>query len=170
MLGYPLRFCSGGAWPKIITLADICKPLLCARCGSHEYDMHFLHPYPIRMQILLLSPMFKWRNQDLGGLISLPEVTQIISMGTKSLMPVGHSDSRDRLNVSVHLQAHMCTGLGWGSDESGEYFACLTFVLNCAEISVTLWKKTKYVYRYKMNCIYHPFLSHSYRYQTRFSV
>lgn len=114
MLGYPLRFCSGGAWPKIITLADICKPLLCARCGSHEYDMHFLHPYPIRMQILLLSPMFKWRNQDLGGLISLPEVTQIISMGTKSLMPVGHSDSRDRLNVSVHLQAHMCTGLGVG--------------------------------------------------------
>ena len=55
---------------------------------------------------------------------------------------------------------HTCAqGWGWGSDESGEDFACLTFVLNCAGISVTLWKKTKYVYRYSQNELYLPSLS-----------
>ena len=122
MLGYPLRFCSGGAWPKIIILAAICKPLLCARCGSHEYDMHFLtSSLPNKDANTIIIPHVQMKKPRLGGLISLPEVTQIISMGTKSLMPVGHSGSRVtnlswslRLNVSVHWQAHMCTGLGAG--------------------------------------------------------
>ena len=114
MLGYPLGFCSGGAWPKIIILADICKPLLCARCGSHKYDMHFLtSSLPNKDANTIIIPHVQKKKPRLGGLISLPEVTQIVSMGTKSLTPVGHSGPRDRLNVSVCWRAP-CSGLGAG--------------------------------------------------------
>lgn len=77
--------------------------------------MHFLtSSLPSKDANTIIIPHVQMKKPRLGRLISLPEVTQIISMGTKSLMPVGHSDSRDRLNVSVHLQAHTCTGLGVG--------------------------------------------------------
>ena len=66
---------------------------------------------------------------------------------------------------------HPAQGWGRGSGERGEDLACLTCVLNCAGISVTLWKKPNmYIDIHKMNYIYRPFLSHSYTYQTRFSV
>ena len=56
-----------------------------------------LPPYPLRMQVLLLSP---YSNEELWlyRVNSLPEVTKIVSAGTKILTQVDHSDSRDRLS------------------------------------------------------------------------
>lgn len=120
MLGYPLRFCSGGAWPKIIILAAICKPLLCARCGSHKYDMHFLtSSLPNKDANTIIIPHVQMKKPRLGGLISLPEVTQIISVGTKSLMPVGHSNSGDRLSVCALAHTHVHRA-GGGAVMKGE--------------------------------------------------
>lgn len=71
----------------MIILADIFKPLLCARCGSHECDMHFrTSSLPNKDANTIIIPHVQMKKPRLGGLISLPEVTQIISMGTKSLM------------------------------------------------------------------------------------
>ena len=50
---------------------------------------------------------------------SLPEVTQIISVGTKSLMPVGHSNSRDRLSVCALAHTHVHRA-GGGAVMKGE--------------------------------------------------
>lgn len=82
-----MKVCAGGAWLIVIAiLADISKPLLGTSCGSQDFDLHFVTLVLTRYGCkYYYYPHIQMKKLSLGRVNSLPEVTQIISAGTKSL-------------------------------------------------------------------------------------
>lgn len=140
-------------------LLTFSNPFLCARCGSQDFDIHFLissSPRDDARIIIILNIQMK--KLRLGEVNSLPEVTQIISASIKSLTQVSHSDPRDTLSKQKGVYR-----VGWwGRRMKGEGFCLFHSCLELCWHSCDYVERNKCIYMEipKMDCIYHYFLPH----------